>query len=207
MISGNHNGIFLASGVNGAIVGNVICNSDDGSGNGNGILFNSTLTNTLVAYNHIFDDQGTPTQSRGMVTNGSNPGAGTIIAGNHVHDNVNNSYLFSSVQTDTIFSDYPQGTQDITTRVVTASGAITHLATDSVIIVNKTTGAATAITLIASPALGRIIRIKDGKGDANTNNITITPAAGNIDGSATKVINTAFGALSLIYNGTQWNSI
>jgi hypothetical protein len=49
--------------------------------------------------------------------------------------------------------------------------------------------------------------IKDGKGDAATNNITVTPAAGTIDGSSTAVINTNYGSMQLIYNGTQWNII
>lgn len=97
------------------------------------------------------------------------------------------------------------GTTVPNTRVVIAAGAVTMSSTDRFIIVNKTSGAATAVALIASPVVGKMINIKDGKGDANTNNITITPAAGNIDGAATRVINTAFGSVSLIYNGTQWN--
>jgi hypothetical protein len=92
----------------------------------------------------------------------------------------------------------------VPTRVVTAAGGITALASDGCIVVNKSVGAATAVTLYASPATGAKLRIKDGKGDANTNNITITPAAGNIDGSATNVINTAYGKVTLLYTGTQW---
>jgi hypothetical protein len=90
-------------------------------------------------------------------------------------------------------------------RVVTASGAVTVATTDDIVVVNKTTGAATTANLPASPATGVQFCIKDGKGDANTNNITITPAAGNIDGSANDVINTAYGAACLVYNGTQYN--
>lgn len=92
-------------------------------------------------------------------------------------------------------------------RVVTAAGAVTVSSTDHVVVVNKTTGAATAVALPASPATGREIIIKDGKGDAGTNNITITPAAGNIDGGATTVIATNYRSLTLIYNGAEWSLI
>lgn len=93
-------------------------------------------------------------------------------------------------------------------RVVTAAGAITVSATtDNVIIVNKTTGAATTVNLPASPTTGLTYVIKDGKGDANTNNITITPNAGNIDGAATFVMTTNFASKTIVYNGTQWNIV
>lgn len=95
--------------------------------------------------------------------------------------------------------------QTVAVRVVVASGAVAVTTSDFVVVVNKTSGAATTVNLPASPLTGAVVWIKDGKGDANTNNITITPAAGNIDGSATDVINTAYGAALLEYNGTQWN--
>jgi hypothetical protein len=88
---------------------------------------------------------------------------------------------------------------------VTAPGAYpyTTLPNDYVIIVDTTS--ARTINLNASPTTGQTYRIKDNTGTANTNNITITPAAGNIDGSATKVINTTFGSVDVVYNGTQWS--
>jgi hypothetical protein len=98
------------------------------------------------------------------------------------------------------------GSERVKTRVVTAAGAVTvSAATDYVVIVNKDSGAATAVNLPATPATGLTFRVKDGKGDAATNNITLTPAAGNIDGQATQVIATNYGAVDLVYNGTQWN--
>lgn len=89
-------------------------------------------------------------------------------------------------------------------RIVTAPGDITQLATDDVICVNKTSGAATAINLMASPPNGKKITVKDCKGDANTNNITITPNAGTIDGAATKVMNAARSKVILVYTGSEW---
>lgn len=89
-------------------------------------------------------------------------------------------------------------------RVVTAAGAVTVSATtDYCIVVNKTTGAATTVNLPAVAA-GLTFVIKDGKGDAATNNITLTPAAGTIDGAATKVMNLNYDSMTVICDGTNW---
>lgn len=92
-------------------------------------------------------------------------------------------------------------------REVTAAGTVTVSATtDFIVVINKTTGAATAVTLPACVAGQRFI-IKDGKGDAATNAITITPTSATIDNSATLVINTAYGTASLACVGTQWRRL
>lgn len=66
-----------------------------------------------------------------------------------------------------------------TQRVVTASGAVTIIADDAdIVIINKTVGAATAVTLPLSASRTKPIVIVDGKGDANTNPITISPQSG-----------------------------
>ena len=92
-------------------------------------------------------------------------------------------------------------------RVVTAAGAVTVTLADRVIVVNKSSGAATTVNLPSNPAGGLTFTIKDGKGDAGSNNITITPASGNIDGSGSSVISTNYGKATVMYNGTQWNVI
>lgn len=97
-----------------------------------------------------------------------------------------------------------QGGLIVHVNVMTAGASYTMQQNDYVISVNKTTGSATAITLMSSPTKGQLIRIKDAKGDAATNNITITPAAGTIDGAASLVINTAYGKAYLVYDGTAW---
>lgn len=89
-------------------------------------------------------------------------------------------------------------------RIVTAAGAITVTTADYLVIVNKSVGAASAVALPAGVS-GQVFVIKDGKGDAGANNITITPAAGTIDGGATLVISSNYGKTTLIYNGVQWN--
>ena len=94
---------------------------------------------------------------------------------------------------------------DSASNVFTGTGNITMSAGQKVQVVNKASGAATTVTLPASPTTWQTVLVKDGKGDASVNNITIQPAAGNIDGNATFVMNVNYGAAAFIYNGTQWN--
>lgn len=88
---------------------------------------------------------------------------------------------------------------------ITTPGAYpyTTLATDFLILID--TSAARTITPIGSPTTGQMYRIKDNVGSAAINNITVTPSGKNIDGVASKVINTNYGSIDIIYNGTQWN--
>ena len=76
---------------------------------------------------------------------------------------------------------------------------------DALILVD--TASARTINLEASPATGVQHIIKDNVGSAGTNNITVTPAAGNIDGSASYAINSNYASITVRYNGTQWNII
>lgn len=87
----------------------------------------------------------------------------------------------------------------------TAPGAYpyTVLTTDYVIGVD--TSAARTINLPASPRTGQTFRIKDVVGTAGANNVTIVPAAGNIDGAANLLINSNYGSVDLCYNGTEWS--
>lgn len=91
-------------------------------------------------------------------------------------------------------------------RTLTAGASTTLSAvTDYYLCVKKTSGSATTVNLPASPPTGLIYLIKDCKGDASTNNITITPNAGTIDGASTYVINTNYQATGVVYNGTEWS--
>lgn len=96
-------------------------------------------------------------------------------------------------------------TPQLNVRVVTAAGTVTVTNTDGLVVVNKTTGAATTVVLPGSPYTGQIVVIKDGKGDAYINNITIIPASGTIDGEGSFVMASDYQAVMLIYNGTGWN--
>lgn len=88
---------------------------------------------------------------------------------------------------------------------VTSPGAYpyTTLSTDYVIAVD--TSLARTINLISSPATGRAYRIKDVTGSGAANNITITPAAGTIDGAASFIMNTNYASADFVYTGTSWS--
>jgi hypothetical protein len=94
-----------------------------------------------------------------------------------------------------------------TGRVVTAAGAVTIARDDDVVVVNKSVGAATTANLPANYIPFKEYIVKDGKGDAAANNITLTPASGTIDGAATVVISTNYGQRRVMHNGTQWNVV
>lgn len=91
--------------------------------------------------------------------------------------------------------------------IKTSAGAYVVSTTETFIVINKTVGAATTVTLPASPNTGRMLIVKDGKGDAGANNITVDGNGKTIDSAATKVISTNYDLRRLIYNGTEWNLI
>ena len=90
-------------------------------------------------------------------------------------------------------------------RVLTA-GASANLVwgADWLLVVNKSSGSATAVNLPSSPLPGWRFEVKDGKGDANTNPITVAPASGTIDGQSNYVINSPRGAAIFTYSGIEW---
>lgn len=77
-------------------------------------------------------------------------------------------------------------------------------ATDDIVSIQVPGPVPVAVTLPAG-VLGQSFTIKDGLGLASVATpITITPAAGTVDGAATAVINAPYGSLTFVYNGTQW---
>ena len=83
----------------------------------------------------------------------------------------------------------------LATRTVASGASDTALAADLTIKWAKAAGSASAESIPACVAAirGRVLVVKDGKGDAATNPITVTPAAGTID--------TARGAVTLQCDG------
>jgi len=90
-----------------------------------------------------------------------------------------------------------------TTRTTTASFTVDTTTTDYIIFCNNTTGI--TITL-PTPTNGRSLIIKDINGNCNVNNITIAPHAGEqIEGlSSSYLLQTNFGCIELISDGTNW---
>lgn len=96
--------------------------------------------------------------------------------------------------------------------LVTIVNAATYdlLPEDHILSVTYTgTGAVTSLTLPTAQTLkGRMVVVKDAGGNAGTNNITIdTEGSELIDGSATKVISTNYGVVTLYSDGTDWFTI
>lgn len=90
-------------------------------------------------------------------------------------------------------------------RTILSGSTVTASATtDFIIIINKTSGSATTVNL-PTPVVGTTILVKDGKGDAFTNNITVVPPYGTIDGQSSFIIKGAYYAYLFVWNGTQWN--
>ncbi len=95
---------------------------------------------------------------------------------------------------------YHPAAPGVTIRPITVAGPVTVLASDAggFIVINKTTGEATTVNLLD----GVRVTVKDGKGDAATNPITLTPPAnGAIDGQPTKVMDSAYDALGVLSYG------
>lgn len=90
----------------------------------------------------------------------------------------------------------------------TAAGGFNLDGTITLIGINKASGAATAISLLDSAKiLGLRYTVVDEKGDAATNNITITPASGTIGGNANYVISVNDDSVTFYWNGTEFKLI
>ena len=87
-------------------------------------------------------------------------------------------------------------------RILSSGTRYSANANDHLIVVRKLSGSATSISLPLTPAVGSQVIVKDGKGDAASNNITIT--GGIIDGGVKYIITTNHGVARLIFDGTEW---
>jgi hypothetical protein len=63
-----------------------------------------------------------------------------------------------------------------------------------------------AITL-PTGILGTVYIVKDCSGDANTNNITVAGTGGELVDGSTATINSSYGSLSFIFNGSEWSIV
>jgi hypothetical protein len=96
------------------------------------------------------------------------------------------------------------GTTSLAIRIAVATPIAVNGATDDVISVQVPGPVAVAVNLPVG-VLGAAFTIKDGLGLASVATpITITPAAGTIDGAATATISAPYGALTFIYDGVEW---
>jgi hypothetical protein len=59
--------------------------------------------------------------------------------------------------------------------------------------------------VLPASVTGKVFIVKDAAGVAAINPITVTATGANIDGAASAIINTNYGSLTFIFNGTEWN--
>ena len=98
------------------------------------------------------------------------------------------------------------GIQTVAVRIAVAT-PVTVVNTDDLVSVQVPGPVAVAVALPAG-VTGRQFTIKDGLGLATpATPITITPAAGTIDGAATATIDAPYGSLTLVYTGVEWQLI
>lgn len=98
------------------------------------------------------------------------------------------------------------GTQIIAIRTATTT-PIAVLGTDNVVSVEVPGPVAVAVNLPVG-VTGQTFNIKDGLGLASVATpITITPAAGTIDGAAIATIDVPYGSVTLVYSGVEWKII
>jgi hypothetical protein len=96
------------------------------------------------------------------------------------------------------------GTSSYIIRIATTTPVTVDGEGDDVISVQVPGPVAVAVTL-PTGVTGSAFTIKDGLGLASiATPITITPAAGTIDGAATATISAPYGALTFIYDGVEW---
>lgn len=90
-------------------------------------------------------------------------------------------------------------------RVATTTPVTVASATDFAIVTDLSVAGAVAVNLPAG-VNGQVFIVVDGKGDASTNNVTITPAAGTIGGAASLVLTRNRQAVILQYHAatTDW---
>lgn len=93
---------------------------------------------------------------------------------------------------------------DFLNVAIVTTTPVTVLGTDEVVSVEVPGPVAVAVNLPAG-VTGQVFYLKDGLGlAAPATPITITPAAGTIDGAATATINAPYGSLTLVYSGVEW---
>ncbi len=93
-----------------------------------------------------------------------------------------------------------------TARVASTSSVLIN-SSDGTVFINKASGSPTIVTLYSSPPIGATHVIKDARGDAGLNNITVQSATSTIDGQASFVLRVNYAAIWLVFNGVEWSVI
>ncbi|MBF0331637.1 MAG: hypothetical protein HQL17_06840 [Candidatus Omnitrophica bacterium] len=185
----------------GAYVGNVI-NADIANNSGS---FSSG--NFIMMKNNTVQKFGVT--SAGQVYAAGNVGVGTTAPRGLLEVDATpytSPFIVTTSLNVGIGTVLPTSTLDVkgsfSVSIVTKSADYTAAATDRVILVNAA-GGAVNITLPAPTGIaGRVYDIK--KIDASVNVVTVTPAAGTIDGLGSVATATQNAAFTVVTDGTNW---
>ncbi len=123
---------------------------------------------------------------------------GTSISNTAGAISVNLANSFSWTGNHSFAGKLKVATRVVSTATVTVSNTSDHT-------ICSTYSGARTVNLPSSPSAGDVYIIKDCAGNAATYNITINPAAGNIDGAPNAVISVNYGSLATIYVNSQWS--
>jgi hypothetical protein len=89
--------------------------------------------------------------------------------------------------------------------VLSSSATTVNLTTSNYFICLNPTANAITVNLPAGPTTGQSYLIKDCTGQAGNHSITVTPAAGNIDGQANFILGIPYQSSAVTYTGSQWS--
>lgn len=97
------------------------------------------------------------------------------------------------------------GAISLNCRVITAAGSVTALDSDTVIAINKVSSEITNVILQNSTTDGKLLIIKDKKGDASSYNIIITVSGGGlIDGLSGFILTQNYQSVTLLFCNSSW---
>ena len=122
-------------------------------------------------------------------------GTGAVTIGSTTAGTMNNIAIGATTATTAKFTGLTVGYASV--------GTATYSATADTYIIGVNRAGPVTVTLPTNSA-GRLITVKDESGNASTNNITITPASGTIDGQANLVIAGNYVSYTLYCNGSNW---
>jgi hypothetical protein len=161
-----------------------------------GAVSGTTTVNNALTVTGTLTGSGAVTLNPANATVSLQPtGTGSVTINPATAGNINRMNIGATTAGTGRFTSLTLGYTAVT------GASYTILSTDSIVGVNY--GGACALPLPAVAA-GKYIIIKDESGAAITNNITITPATGTIDGASNIVLNISYGAYTLYSNGTNW---
>lgn len=149
---------------------------------------------------------GAPTTVRAQNETGttSTGGALNLVSGTGTSTNGAINLQVGGVTTASLVTNkfvFNRGWRRNVTEITTTYPVV---AMDDFIVVT-TLAAPFTITLPASPSLGDSYTVKDGTGNAGTNNLTVDGNGANIDGAATFLLSQPYAAATFTFTNGQWS--